>query len=98
VKERRGEEELNWLSQSSKMRELPASELYRKRVTENLQHYGAGMLRREHRNSLGVEQNEQQLLQLHYRLKKERELESIGREERAAAARFKSLLARYESI
>lgn len=56
------------------------------------------MLRRAHRNSLGAEGSEEQLLELHYRLKKQREAEIVAREERAAAARFRSMLARYESI
>jgi hypothetical protein len=40
-----------------KMKEKPASELYLERAGENIKNYGAGMLRRAHRNSLGVETN-----------------------------------------
>jgi hypothetical protein len=63
-----------------------------------MKRYGAGMLRRSHRNALGVDHSEQALLELHYRLKKERELAVIAREERAAAVRFRSMLSRFESI
>lgn len=96
VKEKR--EEADWLAHSLKMREVPQEELYRSRVGENLKHYGAGMLRRSHRNSLGLQASEQHLLELHYRLKRERETAIIEREERAAALRFRSMLSRYESI
>jgi hypothetical protein len=52
------------------MKELPAGELLRHRVEENMKHYGAGMLRRSHRNSLGMEGTGHQLVELHYRLKR----------------------------
>lgn len=54
------------------MQEVPSSEVYQERVGENLKRYGAGMLRRSHRNSLGVGESEQRLVELHYRLKRER--------------------------
>lgn len=96
MKEKR--EDVNWLAHSLKMKEVPQEVLYHERVGENLKRYGAGMLRRSHKNSLGVEGSEQQLLELHYRLKKEREVAIVEREERAAALRFRSMLSRYESI
>jgi hypothetical protein len=67
-------------------------------VSENLKHYGNGMMRSRHQNSLGMASKEVDLLRLHYRLKKERELSIIQREERRAELKFKRLLSQYESI
>jgi hypothetical protein len=56
------------------------------------------MLRRKHLNALTVSSKEGELLELHYRLKKQRERVIIEKEEREGSRRLKELLSRYESI
>lgn len=63
-----------------------------------MKHYGKGMLRRRHLNALSDSSKERELLELHYRLKKQRERVMIGKEERKSQLEFKELLSRYDSI
>ena len=52
------------------LKEVPDCQRYAERVEENLKRYGKGMLRRRHSNVLTKAHKEEELLQLHYRLKK----------------------------
>jgi hypothetical protein len=56
------------------------------------------MLRHQHSNSLTVSSQQQELLDLHYRLKKQREEAMIAREEQKAHRKFQSMLACYQSL
>ena len=53
------------------------------------------MLRRRHTNALTDSSKEKDLVELHYRLKRQREKRIMEREEKEASRRFKKLLARY---
>lgn len=64
----------------SHIKDKTDSELYSERVNENLKKYGKGMLRWRHINALSVSGKERELLDLHYRLKKQRETEIIRKE------------------
>ena len=66
--------------EAGRLRERAVSEMYAEKVGEVVSRYGEGMLRGRHRNSLGVSSKEGELVQLHYRLKKERERAIIERE------------------
>ena len=61
------------VSLPSYLSEVPKSVRYEERVSENLERYGKGMLRHKHNNSLTDSSKEKELLDLHYRLKKQRE-------------------------
>ena len=68
---------MEWIGLYSQMPEKTMGEVYSERVSENVKHYGDGMLRRSHRNSLGKQSQEGERVRLHYRLKKEREADML---------------------
>ena len=77
------------------LKEVPESVRYQQKITQNIKHYGKGMLRHQHKNSLVDITKEKDLVELHYRLKKQRESSIIAREERQGEKRLRQLLGRY---
>ena len=71
---------------------MPDSVRYEQRVDENMKSYGTGRMRNQHRNCLTDRSKEKDLLELHYRLKKQRESAIIAREERKGEQKLKKLL------